>query len=90
MEVLGQSSKDAERSAREVRKRVRAVLGDEAAPTLVDDAAVSLVGMFNGDQSSGFNHAKHAEVSHRQSNQSVAKTKRNSPAKTAHYPTRLS
>ena len=66
LEVLGESSKDAERAAREVRRRVRSVLGDEAAPNLVDDAAVSLVGMFavgKEDQpSSGFSHAKHAEV----------------------------
>ena len=67
LEVLGESSKDAERAAREVRRRVRSVLGDEAAPNLVDDAAVSLVGMFASagkeDQpSSGFSHAKHAEV----------------------------
>ena len=31
LEVLGESSKDAERAAREVRRRVRSVLGDEAA-----------------------------------------------------------
>ena len=67
MEELGESSKEAERAAREVRKRVRSVLGDEAAPNLVDDAAVSLVGMFAGKEdqtSSGFSHAKHAEVRH--------------------------
>ena len=66
--MLGDSSKGAEMAAREVRKRVRSVLGDEAAPTLVDDAAVSLVGMFvaaGEDQPSGFSHAKHAEVRNR-------------------------
>ena len=66
--MLGDSSKGAEMAAREVRKRVRSVLGDEAAPTLVDDAAVSLVGMFVAaaeDQASGFSHAKHAEVRNR-------------------------
>ena len=65
LEVLGEWSKDAERAAREVRRRVRSVLGDEAAPNLVDDAAVSLVGLFAGKEdqpSSGFSHAKHAEV----------------------------
>ena len=64
LEVLGESSRDAEKAAREVRKRVRSVLGDEVAPNLVDDAAVSLVMMFSTEDpsSSGFSHSKHAEV----------------------------
>ena len=66
MEVLGAASKEAEAAAREVRKRVRAVLGDEAAPNLADDAAASLLGLFatasEGEEMAGFSHAKHAQV----------------------------
>ena len=65
MEVLGAASKEAEAAAREVRKRLRAVLGDEAAPNLVDDAAASLLGLFavsEEEEMAGFSHAKHAQV----------------------------
>ena len=64
LKALGDSNKEAEKAAREVRKKVRSVLGDEAAPNLVDDTTVALVGMLTGgeEQSPGFSHAKHAEV----------------------------
>ena len=65
MEVLGAASKEAEAAAREVRKRLRAVLGDEAAPNLADDAAASLLGLFatsEEEEMAGFSHAKHAQV----------------------------
>ena len=64
LKTLGDLNKEAEKAARDVRKKVRSVLSDEAAPNLVDDTTVALVGMLTGgeDHSQGFSHAKHAEV----------------------------